>query len=234
MNRLLVERGEDNSLIVQRRQRVTLVMLSGGIDSVYTLVKLLRETDDRILAHHIDMINDERRWGVEREACRAVVDYCRKAYRDFGYSESGVDHRGMRFFDFDMVTVGFEAGIVAHAYFEATGQMPDCWTIGACTEEGSHPDRWVHVEACLAANCYPNPAPPFFSLPVVSKVEECRYLPSDLLDLCWTCRRPVKTPEGYRECGVCETCQIMKRTRSEKQAESRDVLRPGAEAAEIL
>lgn len=228
MNRLSLERGEDNSLLVRRRERVTLVMLSGGIDSVYTLVKLLRETDDRVLAHHVDMINDERRWGVEREACRAVVDYCRKAYRDFSYSESGIDHRGMRFFGFDMVTVGFEAGIVAHAYFEATGQMPDRWAIGACTEEGSHPDRWLHVEACLAANCYPNPAPPFFSWPVVSKVEECRYLSPDLLDLCWTCRRPVKTAEGYRECGVCDTCEIMKRTRAATEGEVNERLRQDA------
>ena len=41
--------------------RTTLVMLSGGVDSVYRLVKLLRETDDEVLAHHVHLVNIEQR-----------------------------------------------------------------------------------------------------------------------------------------------------------------------------
>ena len=209
MSRLSVDTTDESIIRVRRRRRVTLVMLSGGIDSVYTLVKLLRETDDIVLAHHVDMINEEGRWQVERAACREIVSYCQKTYRSFEYSESGVDHRGLRFFGFDMVTVGFEAGLVAHAYHDATGALPDRWAIGSCLEEGSNSDRWVHVLACFEANCFPLPPPPFFSLPVISKKEEMDYLGRELLELAWTCRRPVKSGTGYIECGVCKTCKLM-------------------------
>ncbi|GAB5469401.1 MAG: hypothetical protein Kilf2KO_24310 [Rhodospirillales bacterium] len=213
MNRLHVDGSDPKVLKVQRRQLVTLVMLSGGIDSVYTLVKLLRETDDTILAHHIDLVNDEGRWVPERTACRNVVDFCREAYRDFSYSESAIDHRGLAFFGFDMVSVGFEAGIVSHSYYNATQRMPDRWTVGSCTEEGSNPGRFKHVEACVAANCFPVDPPVSYSLPIVSKKEEMSYLDIDLLRRLWTCRRPIEVEDGYRECGLCKTCELVAHAR---------------------
>lgn len=216
-----LERDAKGGIMVTRRPKVTLVMLSGGIDSVYSLVKLLKETKDEILVHHVDLINQEDRFRIEGKRCLEVVDYCRKNYRDFSFSQSAVDHRGFRFFGYDMVTVGFEAGIVAHSYLMAKGQPVDRWTVGTCTEEGHWEERFEHVEACVAANCFPHEPPSFFLLPMVTKREEMDYLPERLVDICWTCRTPVKTDDGVEECGECKTCKLMIEVR---QARARAVV----------
>ncbi len=211
-----LKRDPKRGIVVSRRRKVTLVMLSGGIDSVYTLVKLLRETDDEILAHHVDLINQEDRFRIEGKRCLEIVKHCREHYRDFSFSQSAVDHRGFRFFGYDMVTVGFEAGIVAHSYLDAKGQPVDRWTVGTCTEEGHWEERFKHVEACVAANCFPEAPPKFFLLPMVTKRAEMDYLGEALVDLCWTCRTPVPTEDGVAECGRCKTCELMIEVRRQR------------------
>lgn len=194
--------------------RTTLLMLSGGIDSTYALHRLLTRTDDSVLAHHVHFVNEEGRHEVEGERCRAIVAWCQENLRAFRYSESLLDHRGLAFFGYDMVGVGFEAGLVSHAHFLSEGRMPDRWTIGTCLEEGHNEARFRHVEACVAANCWPEAPPPFFLPPLVSKRDELLALPQALRDFAWTCRRPVMTEDGPRECGTCKTCRLMAEVRA--------------------
>ena len=193
--------------------RVSLVMFSSGIDSAYTLVKLLAETKHRVLVHHIHFINDEGRFEVEAARSREIIQQCEKLYRPFFYSESSIDHRQFPFFGYDIISVGFEAGIVAHSYQFSNDRMIDGWTIGTCTEEGHWNERFKHAKACCAANCFPHEAPPFFMLPMVTKKEEMESLPKEVLDLCWTCRWPVKKENEFQECGQCKTCLLMKEVR---------------------
>jgi hypothetical protein len=191
-------------------KRATVVMFSSGVDSSYTLVKLLTETDDDIYAHHIHMINPEMRHDVEAERARAITTWCNENIRKVRYSESSIDHRGLLWFGFDIMAVGFEAGILAHSFQIARGRRLDRWTIGTCLEEGHDEKRFAHVLNCCAANCYPHDAPEFFLLPLIPKEREMAFLPAAVLDLCWTCRRPVTLPDGgIRECGTCKTCKVM-------------------------
>ena len=195
------------------RRRSTLVMLSGGIDSVYALWKILTETDDDVLAHHINFVNTERRHVVEAQRSRKIVDYLRREVRAFEYRESTLDHRNHDFFGYDMIAVGFEAGLAAQSYLFRENRPLDRWTAGACIEEGiAMQGRWPHVLACCAANCYPHEAPAFLELPAVTKQEEIDRLPKDLLALTWGCRRPVATQSGYQACGVCKTCKMLSAT----------------------
>lgn len=188
----------------------TLVMFSSGVDSTYTLVKLLQETDDDIYAHHINMVNMEARHEVERERSRAIITWCNANIRKVKYSESTIDHRGLKWFGFDIMAVGFEAGVLAHSFQIARKRRLDRWTIGTCLEEGHDDKRFAHVLNCCAANCYPHAAPEFFLLPLIPKAEEMAYLPRPVLELCWTCRRPVPKADGsVGECGTCKTCLIM-------------------------
>lgn len=190
-------------------KRTIVVMLSGGIDSLYTLAKLLAETEHALLVHHLHLLNAEGRHGIEGERCREIVAYCRRHYRDFAYTESLLDHRAFSFFGFDMVAVGFEAGLVAHSHFRDRGRMPDHWAIGHCAEETSHPERFRHVEACLAANCWPQRPPSYLALPVVSKRAELAYLPPALRELAWSCRTPLEAAGRAVACGRCRTCRLM-------------------------
>jgi hypothetical protein len=209
---------QNSQAVAKPQQRITIVMFSGGIDSTYTLVKLLRETDDVLLVHHINFVNIERRYEVEADRCRRIVDICRRIYRTFQYTESTLDHRAFQFFGFDMIAVGFEGGLVAHSNRVRTSRMPDRWTIGNCSEEltpeyvaaaGSSPSRWQHVLACLAANCFPHQPPTYFNEPVVTKREEIDYLPPEIRALTWTCRAPVFVSGEPAECGICLTCKLM-------------------------
>lgn len=199
----------------QTSRRATLVMFSSGVDSTYALVKLLRETDDEIFAHHVHFINEESRHQVEAERARRIVRHCIQTIRHFNYSETSIDHRNMRWFGFDIMGVGFEAGICAHSFLRARRYPFSRWTIGTCVEEGHDAERFVHVENAVAANCYPNPAPPFELLPMVTKAEEIAYLGPELAEMCWTCRRPVTRADGtLAECGDCKTCKVMAEARA--------------------
>ena len=214
MSGLIIEQ-QDKRILIKRRPRTTIVMFSGGIDSTYTLVKLLKETDDEILAHHIHLVNPERRWKAEAEACHRIFERCRTEFRDFQYSESLVDHRGLSWFGYDMVTVGFEAGLVAHSYFQKHGRMPDRWANGKCVEEGYNNERFRHVKACVSANTWPHPPPEPFIWTPVTKREQMIYLGPELTAECWTCRRPNETADGLVACGSCRTCKLVEPLRTE-------------------
>lgn len=189
---------------------VTLVMLSGGIDSVYVLEKLLRNTKDTIIAHHVHMVNDEQRYKVEAERCTEIVKWCRTHIRDFDYSETTVDHRGMFSMGFDILNVGFQAGIVNRTHAYNTGIPITRWTSGWCEEEEAVPGRAPHIETACAAASHPTTAPDYFHLPVIPKADQMRAMTPALLDLCWTCRRPIWQDDGsFEECGTCHTCELM-------------------------
>ena len=204
------------SLMISRRPKTTIVMFSGGIDSTYTLVRLLKETTDDLLVHHIHFINTEDRHKVEAEHAHRIVAHCRETYRPFAYTESALDHRAFDFFGFDMIGIGFEAGLVAHSYHQTMGRMPDRWMIGSCTDEGRNSDRWPHVLACVAANCFPEEPPAYFGFPIISKAKEIDYLPDEIVDMAWTCRRPVWKDGTAEECGTCITCKVMATARQQQ------------------
>ena len=73
-------------------------MLSGGVDSVAVLKRLLEETDEKIYAHHIHLKNNEginnfKRYKAEALVLRKIIPYMKKAFRDFHYTESTMDVR---------------------------------------------------------------------------------------------------------------------------------------------
>ena len=77
------------------RKKSSVLMLSGGVDSVSVLKRVLDETDEYLYVHHIHLKNDEgldcKRYIKEAEACRKVVPYMKKNFRDFHYTESTID-----------------------------------------------------------------------------------------------------------------------------------------------
>ena len=40
----------------------------------------------------------------------------------------------------------------------------------------------------------------------VRKEDLARELPAELVEMTWSCRRPLDTPGGYRPCGACTAC----------------------------
>ena len=130
-----VLKSDEGNLVTRNRPRITLVMLSGGIDSAYVLAKVLRESDDIVLAHHIHLINKEGRHLQEAKACEQIVQYCKTHIRDFYYTQSVIDRRKFRAFGIDIITAASEAGIVVQSYRADTGSLVDRWTVGINAED---------------------------------------------------------------------------------------------------
>ena len=89
------KRGMKSSKFLRKKSSV--LMLSGGVDSVSVLKRVLDETDEYLYVHHIHLKNDEgldyKRYMKEAEACRKVVPYMKKKYRNFNFTESTIDTR---------------------------------------------------------------------------------------------------------------------------------------------
>ncbi len=191
-------------------QSRTLVMLSGGIDSVYTLWDVLVNTTHEVIAHHIHFLNLERRVTPEARACQDIVRWLEQNVRPLTYSETTLDRQNLLFFGHDMVAIGFEAGLAAQNYRYRHDAAVDYWRVGSCLEEGGWPTRWPHVINCCAAASHPFDPPRYVQAPIVSKSAQVEAMPRELTALTWGCRRPVWKGDIAVPCGQCVTCRDRK------------------------
>jgi 7-cyano-7-deazaguanine synthase in queuosine biosynthesis len=182
-------------------------MFSGGIDSTAMLVKLLVESTDELRVHHIRMVNKEGRDHAEQRAVEAIVAYCRRHYRPFRYSESGLDFAGLEAIPIDYLSIAFVACQVAI-------DTPGCTRVasGALETDTDIVNRSARqrrvfdaMYECYRARKLGEPQIEWiFPVYHVAKGALAAALPPELLDLTWSCRRPV---EGFRPCLVCKACQ---------------------------
>jgi 7-cyano-7-deazaguanine synthase in queuosine biosynthesis len=185
----------------------TLVMFSGGLDSTAMLVKLLAETTDELRVHHIRMDNREMRAQAEGRSVQRILDWCRGRYRPFRYSESGLEFSQLEAVPIDYLSIAFVACQVAI-------DTPGCTrvAIGALAADTDIANRsarqrrvFDEMYACYRARKLGEPRVewiyPVYHTP---KAELAAALPQDLLDLTWSCRRPM---EGLRPCMTCKACK---------------------------
>jgi 7-cyano-7-deazaguanine synthase in queuosine biosynthesis len=192
----------------------TLVMFSGGLDSTAMLVKMLAESAHELRVHHIRMVNKERRDRAEQRAVESIVAYCRARYRPFRYSESALDFSGLEAIPIDYLSIAFVACQVAI-------DTPGCDRVAVAalasdTDIANRSARQRRVfdalYECYRARKLGEPQVewiyPVYHTP---KGELAAALPQELLDLTWSCRRPV---EGFRPCLTCKACRARQDLRS--------------------
>ena len=187
----------------------TLVMFSGGLDSTAMLVRLLAGTQDELRAHHIRMVNRERRADAEQQAVERIVAYCRRRYRPFRYSESGLDFAALEAIPIDYLSIAFVACQVAI-------DTPGCTRVAVAalardTDIANRTARQRRVfeamHECYRARKLGEPRVEWIT-PVYecTKGELAASLPAELLALTWSCRRPVAAAGGWQACGACKAC----------------------------
>jgi 7-cyano-7-deazaguanine synthase in queuosine biosynthesis len=192
----------------------TLVMFSGGLDSTAMLVKLLAESADELRVHHIRMVNKEGRDRAERRAVESIVSYCRARYRPFLDSESALDFSALEAIPIDYLSIAFVACQVAI-------DTPGCSrvAVGALASDTDIANRsarqkrvFDEMYACYRARKL-GEAHVEWIFPVyhTPKAELAAALPQELLDLTWSCRRPL---EGFRPCLICKACRARQGLRS--------------------
>ena len=185
-------------------------MYSGGLDSTAMLVKLLQETRDPLRVHHIRMDNREKRSGAEQNAVKAVLPALRARYRDFQYSESGLEFRQLEAIPIDYISIAFVACQVAI-------DTPGCKRIAVAslsqdTDIVNRAARQRQVfdamYSCYRARKLGEPAVEWI-YPVYhsTKAEVAALLPAEIRDLTWSCRTPVAEGAGFRPCGTCKACR---------------------------
>jgi 7-cyano-7-deazaguanine synthase in queuosine biosynthesis len=182
-------------------------MFSGGIDSTAMLVKLLTEGAEELRVHHIHLHNREMRAEAERRAVEAIVAYLKNSYRPFRYSESGLDFSALEAIPIDYLSIAFVACQVAI-------DTPRCTRIavGALAADTDIENRSARqrrafdaMYECYRARKLGEPQVewiyPVYGVP---KARIAAALPAGLLDLTWSCRRPVG---GSRPCLACKACK---------------------------
>jgi 7-cyano-7-deazaguanine synthase in queuosine biosynthesis len=186
-----------------------LVMFSGGLDSTAMLVKLLTETQDALRVHHIRMANREDRAEAEQAAVERIVAWCRERYRPFRYSESALDFQELEAIPIDYLCVAFVACQVAI-------DTPGCnrIAVAALARDTDIENRAARQRRVFDAlyECYRarklGEAEVQWVCPVyhATKRELAAVLPRELLEMTWSCRRPVRAAQGFRACGACKAC----------------------------
>jgi len=185
----------------------TLVMFSGGLDSTAMLVKLLAESAEELRVHHIRMANKEGRDRAESRAVASILAYLRARYRPFRSSESGLDFSELEAIPIDYLSIAFGACQVAI-------DTPGCnrIAIGALATDTDIANRsarqrrvFDEMYACYRARKLGEAQVewvyPVFHIP---KADLAAALPRELVELTWSCRRPV---DGFRPCMVCKACR---------------------------
>ena len=187
----------------------TLVMFSGGMDSTAMLVKLLTQSEDELRVHHIRMVNREGRAGAEQQAVEAILAWCRRRYRPFRYSESGLDFASLEAIPIDYLSIAYVACQVAI-------DTPGCNRIAVASlsrdtdiVNRSARQRQVFdaMYACYRARKLGEPDVEWiYPVYECTKSQIAEMLPPELAALTWSCRRPVARGAGWAPCGGCKAC----------------------------
>ena len=184
-------------------------MFSGGVDSTAMLVKLLAESADELRVHHIRMVNREGRAGAEQQAVEAILAWCRRRYRPFRYSESGLDFASLEAIPIDYLSIAYVACQVAI-------DTPGCNRIAVASlsrdtdiVNRSARQRQVFdaMYACYRARKLGEPDVEWiYPVYECTKSQIAEMLPPELAALTWSCRRPVARGAGWVPCGACKAC----------------------------
>ena len=226
------------------RKKSSVLMLSGGIDSVAGLKYLLVETDKSLYVHHIHLKNNEGiqypRYKKEAEAVRKIVPYMKKTFRNFNYTESTIDVRQIVGLlpdyyeekDFSLSNLGYVSdrlwwGLIAGLMSRITNSNE--FYIGTCVEDGteiSFADDEYSIEnqrefiraPALSAASYPHEIPSILEAHnfTLTKRQYIEYLGEELMNMVWYCREPMEKNGEFVVCHECKSCKDVDNALSEK------------------
>ena len=187
---------------------VILCTLSGGMDSTYTLWYLLTKTENPIHVLHINLPHTLR-YKKERKAVDKIIDYCKKNYREFGYSEITFDCSGHPRLGLDVDLVAFIAARIAT---NCKGNVDIAMGVSAndvqrdARRRSPHTLKKVMLHILESATLiYPRINNQYI-MPVKHKwvTQMIKELPKELSKASWSCRKPdSRTGQVCRRCQAC-------------------------------
>jgi hypothetical protein len=214
------EKAVASPAIVATHRRRMLVTWSGGLDSTYGLVRVLRETDDEIFVHHIHRFAPHDDKNDPAQSCRyeatavgRMLPLIRERYRDFAYSESLVDNTSFPQFAPDATTVLLFAGCMAKRLrFGPEDRILDVMNSDEDGDWGPGSMSGIllrmnslNILKLVLRNEEVSPLYTYENIP--SKAEEVAYLPRELVELNASCRAPRLVDGVWQNCGICRKCR---------------------------
>lgn len=202
--------------------RKTLVMWSAGLDSTYGLVRLLRETDDHVYAHHIHRHARHDSGTRQADTCRYEAEaitrmrpWIKRKFRDFPYSESVVDLRAFPTFARDTATSMFFAAQVTRANgFQPTDRI--LLSMNSDEDADWNPGsekywflRMITIQMLKLVWQSEDVPQPFLWTPPPKKQVEVDYLPQELVQMTASCRDPNEIDGSWINCGACAECETL-------------------------
>ncbi len=199
----------------------TVLMFSGGIDSTGALYRLLTKTNNHIIAHHVNFINRENRYLVEKFTCDNIVNYLKVSTREFEYNES-VFSFPFPHIGWDIINAMYIGGLIVKNYSETFDNVQLC--IGDTKDDfGAYKWKSPIAQSVALIASLEDPRQriqktPIIVQPVVdlTKKEIIDLMPKELVEKTWSCRTPKiefiegKTETIFQECGECITCKDLK------------------------
>ena len=184
-----------------KRAIKSLIMLSGGLDSVALLASVLAHTDHEVHAHHIEIRNSENRAEIENQTLARVLPYMREHYRPFTYSTSTFELMMGMGGGLDMTLATFMAARVT----VAEGTFQDLVMTGH-VNPGQH--EYNEAAAVFAASFLNHRYKPIWIVPLskVSKFDIYNAIPPELAEMTWSCRTPKFDGKTYTPCSACHAC----------------------------
>ena len=191
----------------------TVIMLSGGIDSVALLANLLCETEHQVYVHHVEMANRENRSRAENDAVADVIDYCSRHYRPFSFSSSKSEFR-LTPRGYDLIITLMHAALVCLSLekqvdFVMTGHFH---TRDFRSRYGDGILRGCFISEDVA----PKWLRPLDAMTDSHDTKKAIYrsVPHELAALGWSCRKPVRKDDLFVPCGVCYACRNLEQARA--------------------
>lgn len=180
-----------------------LAAVSGGLDSVAMLYKLLIETDEEIHVHHISIRTIMNRWQAEDRAMNLIVPWLFENVRVFGITTSIVEKPKAS----DIVIVSHEcAKIVRNLSIKMPSALArganahDMKSAGTGARQRAAAKKWQELLGSSAPEIV-------FPIAAMRRAALWESLPPDLRSLTTSCRRPTIKADEYRACRHCQTCK---------------------------
>ena len=229
------------------RKKSSVLMFSGGIDSVAGLKYLLVETDKLLYVHHIHLKSNEGfdypRYKKEAEAVRKIVPYMKKTFRNFNYTESTIDIRQIMgllpdYYEEEDSSLMVLSIVPDRLFWNLVAGLMSRITnsnefyIGACLEdfkENNYADydelslekqiKFIRNPAMSAA-AYPHETPIALNCPndpLLTKRQSIEYIGEELMNMVWYCRQPTEKDGEFVVCHECRSCKHVDNALLEKE-----------------
>ncbi len=195
----------------------TLLNWSGGLDSTYCLYEWLNNKNnfkERLLLHHIDLVNRSKRYIYERKAVSNCLDWLdNNGFKNrYKYIETKFDYGPLVNCIFDIQLVGFISGIVMKDFIGQTvTKIIRCTPIDEYERLGKERMDNRHLLAKTTREIVCNrPVEILTPMSGMNKRDVWTGTPEGLRKLTWSCRLPTQDGETCITSNrkkFCHTCE---------------------------